>query len=262
MRGLGQVHAQEGEVDLGHAGQLRDGGDDLVVVEEDVLGHLQLLVLVVQHVAVEQVGHGVEVVLIHVHEVRQRLADDGVQDHEEGHGQEGPQAAGGGLDPFFLIELLQLAAVFFPVPGVFLLQHALLFCQAAHGEHSLPAFQKDGEEDQADHQAKQDQGDPVAAGDVVEQQQQFGEGGKDNVQEIHVSASRFDGSRRWSGRDGKAAGSGHGVILDALLFVKGVAAQDAAHGKEAPLEGAVFFHGLQGIGRAGGDEAAAGGTSR
>ncbi len=39
---LRQVHPQEGKVDEGHVRQLRDGRDDLVVAQEDILGHLQL----------------------------------------------------------------------------------------------------------------------------------------------------------------------------------------------------------------------------
>ena len=163
---------------MGHAGQLRHGGDDLVVVEEDVLGHLQLLVFVVQNgPVVKQVGDRVELVLGHAQQVGQRLADDGVQNHQKGQGQEGPQAAGGGLDAFLLIELLQLLAVFLPVPGVLLLQDLLLFSQAAHAQHTLPTFQEDREENQADDQAEKDEGHTVAAGDVIEEQQQFGERG-------------------------------------------------------------------------------------
>ena len=178
MRGLGEVDPQEAEVDDRHVGQLGDGGYDLVVVQKDVLGDGQLAVaLVVHDGSVEQVGDGVELVLVDAHEVFQGLADDQVQHHQEGQGEEGPQAAAGGLDTLLLIELLQLLAVFLPVSGVFLGQLPLLVRQAAHGEHALAPLQKDGEEDQTDDQTEQQQGDAIAACPVVEQQDQFRERG-------------------------------------------------------------------------------------
>ena len=112
-------------------------------------------------------------VLGHLHQVGERLTDDGVQGHQEGHGEEGPQAAAGGLHTLPLIELLQLDAVALPVPGILLLEHFLLIGQAVHGHHALPALQKDGEENQADDQTEENQRDRVAAGYVIKQQQQL-----------------------------------------------------------------------------------------
>ena len=119
--GLRQVYPQEGKVNLGHVGQLRHRRDNLVMVQEHILGHLELLVSVIQHVSIQQVGDHVELILGHVQQIGQRLPDDGVQHHQKGQGKEGPETAGGGLDPFLLIEPLQLLAIFHPVPGVLLL---------------------------------------------------------------------------------------------------------------------------------------------
>ena len=157
------------------------------MVQEHVLGDLQLLVLVVEDLPVEQVGDHVELIFRDVHEVGQGLPDDGVQHHQEGQGQEGPKTAGRGLHALLLIELGQLLAVFFPVAGVLLGQDLLLFRQSAHSQHTLTTFQEDGGQDQTDHQAEQDDGHTIAAGDVVEQQKQLGKGGQ-NI--THCSASK------------------------------------------------------------------------
>ena len=179
VRDLRQVQPQEGEVDLRHVGQVGDGGDDLVVVVEHVLGHGQLRVgaSAAEGLIVQQIVHGLDVVRGHVHEVGQGPADDAVDGHQEGQGQEGPQTAAGGLHALLVIELLELLRVFLPVPGVLLLQDFLFLRQAAHGEHAFPPLQEEGEQDDTDHQAEEQQRHAVAAGEVIEQQQQLGKGG-------------------------------------------------------------------------------------
>ena len=177
MGDLCHVHAQEGEVHLGHTGQVGDGSDDAVIVQVDVLSHGQLAGLDIQDLTVEQVGHSIELILGHAQEVGQGLTDDAVQGDQNGQGQEGPEAAAGGLDPFLLIELLQLNGVAFPVSAVLLLDKLLLVGQAVHGHHALAALQEEGEEDDTDHQGEQQQGNAVAVGHIIEQQQQLREGG-------------------------------------------------------------------------------------
>ena len=177
MGGIRQVHTQESEVHLGHTGQLGDGSDDAIIVREDILSHTQLCGVDIQNLAVEQVGHSIELILGHAQQVRQGLTDDAVQGDQHSQGQHGPQAAAGGLDAFLLVELLQLDGVAFTVSAVLLLNELLLVGQAAHGHHALTALQEEGEEDDTDHQSKQQQSDAVAVGHAVEQQQQLGKGG-------------------------------------------------------------------------------------
>lgn len=87
-------------------------------------------------------------------------------------GRKDHQAAAGGLDPLLLVEFAS-SWLYFSRFLAYFCQLLLFFRQAAHGEHALPPLQKDGEEDQADHQGKQKQRHAITACDAIEQQDQF-----------------------------------------------------------------------------------------
>ena len=107
-----------------------------------------------------------------VHEVDDGFPDDIIQGHQDGQGQEAPQAAGHGIDALFGIELLHLLLHLHLVIGVFLLDLLHLAGHPAHADHALFGLHLEGEQDQLDDQSKQDQRHAIGPGETVEQPHQ------------------------------------------------------------------------------------------
>lgn len=134
---LGQVQAQPVEVDdlqlvRGGAHRVLDGGQHVGVAVHQT-GDLHLLV---GGVAAEGVGAqslhrvngGGDLLLGETHHVQHGPADDVVQCHQDGQGQEGPEAAAHGVDALPLVQLLDLLVVLRLVVAVLLWSRAISPC--------------------------------------------------------------------------------------------------------------------------------------
>ena len=133
-------------------------------------------------------GNGVQGLgVVDAHHVVDGLPDDGVEDHQDDQGDEGPQAAAHGVDLLLLIELLHFQVVSLPVLAVLLLQLLHLTGQDVHLDHAALALQGEGEEHHLDHHGKEDQSQSIAAAEVIKQLKQPGKGGEDN---FHLRASK------------------------------------------------------------------------
>ena len=171
MGNLGQVHdAQEVKVDGEDlVASLTNGGlDGIQVLGGNQRSQVQLIVSGVgkalarllqpahihcHGVPVYHFGNGIEHTTIgNAHHVVNGLTDDGVEDHQDNEGDEGPQAAAHGIDLLLGVELLDLLIVALPVVAVLLLQLLHLALEHVHLDHAALALQGQGEQHHLDHQ--------------------------------------------------------------------------------------------------------------
>ena len=188
---LGQVHqTQEVKVDGEDlAARFAGGGaDGFQVLGGNERGQVQLIVggvgkalarlLQPAHVhshgvPVHHFGNGIEHPAVgNAHHVVDGLTNDGVEDHQDNEGDEGPQAAAHGVDLLLGVELLDLLIVALPVVAVLLLQLLHLALEHVHLDHAALALQGQGEQHHLDHQREQDQRQAVAAAEVIKNLEQ------------------------------------------------------------------------------------------
>ena len=236
LRDLGQVHqTKQAEVDGEHVGTHAAGGghrllhgSQVALVDEG--GQVQLVIGAVGKgiggllnpahihglgIPVHGLGNGVEGIgVVDAHHVMDGLADDGVEDHQNDQGDEGPQAAAHGVDLLLLIELLDLQIITLPVFAVLLLQFLHLTLQDVHLDHAALALQGEGEKHHLDHQGEQDQGQAIAAAETIKNLQQPRKGGEDNfhlcASKLHCLAVTARGRTRWISAYGRAGISEYG----------------------------------------------------
>ena len=185
--GLDQVDAQEVVVHADPAGVL---GDEVRELAVDDVGDGDLLIagagLDLDAGALDELPGGLHhlqagLLAAEVHEVDDGIPDDVVQGHQDGQGQEAPQAAAHGAEALLLIELLHLLLHLHLVVGVLLLDLLHLAGHPAHPHHALLGLHLEGQQDQLDDQGEQDQRHAVGPCQVVEQPQQGREGDTDRV---------------------------------------------------------------------------------
>ena len=116
-----------------------------------------------------------------VHEVDNGLPDDIVQGHQDGQGQEAPQAAAHGIEALFLIELLHLLLHLQLIVGILFLDLLHLAGHPAHPQHALLGLDLEGQQDQLDDQREQDQRHAVGPRQVVKQPHQGRKGDTNQV---------------------------------------------------------------------------------
>ena len=157
----------------------------------DELGQAQLLIGAV--VAAGHGGHvaqghgglpqGVADFLAEPHEVGDGQADDGVQGDQDEEGDKGPQTAAGGVDPLLLVELGQLLLIFLLIFCVLPLQLLLPVVEPAHADHAALGLHLERQHHQLHHQAEEDDGYAVGAGEGVQPADQRREGYGNDVAE-------------------------------------------------------------------------------
>ena len=125
--------------------------------------------------SLHRVNGGGDLLLGETHHVQHGPADDVVQTHQDGQGQEGPEAAAHGVDALPLVQLLDLLVVLRLVVAVLLLEPRHLSLHGVHLHHALLALVGQGEEDHLGQQGEHDQGQGVAAAELVQPQQERAE---------------------------------------------------------------------------------------
>ena len=106
-----------------------------------------------------------------MHHVEHGTTDDIVQCHQDGQGEEGPQAAAHGVDPFPFVQLLHFLIVLYSVVAILLLQPRHLCLHGVHLHHALFAFVRQGKENDFRQQGKHDQSQGIAAAaDLIQPQ--------------------------------------------------------------------------------------------
>ena len=158
-----------------------------------------------------------------VHEEPQGGTDDIVQGDQDGERQEGPQAAGHGVDAFLGVQVghfLLLPLLVVGEAGLDILDLAL---HPVHAQHALLALHLEGQDHQLHHQGEQDQRHAVGTGQAVEHSRQPGERHTDIISDLckhcFSSVGRLLVSRIWKivGKHLKHSASWHGVIPPALV---------------------------------------------
>ena len=125
--------------------------------------------------SLHRVNGGGDLLLGETHHVQHGPADDVVQCHQDGQGQEGPEAAAHGVDALPLVQLLDLLVVLRLVVAVLLLEPRHLSLHGVHLHHALFALVGQGEEDHLGQQGEHDQGQGVVAAELVQPQQERAE---------------------------------------------------------------------------------------
>ena len=106
-----------------------------------------------------------------MHHVEHGTTDDIVQRHQDGQGEEGPEAAAHGVDPFPFVQLLHFLVVLYSVVAVLLLEPCHLCLHGVHLHHALLALVGQGEEDDLGQQGEHDQRQGIAAAaDLIQPQ--------------------------------------------------------------------------------------------
>ena len=170
---VGKIHAKEVVVQVDKTGELA------VKLRPVLVDELRQIDLVVGRSLSRRAGHVAQRhrklsdlgddLVGQGHEVAQGGADDVVQGDKDGEGQEGPQAAGHGVDTLAGVEVGDLLLLLLLVVGVPLLDLLHLAVHTPHAEHTLLAFQLEGKENQLHHEGEEDQRDTVGACPRVEQ---------------------------------------------------------------------------------------------
>lgn len=92
-----------------------------------------------------------------------------IQGNEDGEGQQGPEAAGHGVDPLLLIELGNLLLILLLISRIFLLQLLELGGKAAHVHHAALALHLEGQQHQLDNQGEENNGKAIVSHQIVKQ---------------------------------------------------------------------------------------------
>ena len=122
---------------------------------------------------------GGDKILGHKHHAAQGLADDAVQGDEDGEGNEGPEAAGHGIDALFPVELLHLGVELLGVALVAALQLLDFGLEPGGAHHALLALGHKGGENKVDRQSEENNGHTIAAGQLIELDHEPGKGFSD-----------------------------------------------------------------------------------
>ena len=234
----------------------------------DEVGQIDLLIGVVggrRRIAQRhrQIGDLGDDLVGQVHEEPQRGTDDIVQGDQDGERQEGPQAAGHGVDALFGVQVGHLLLLPLLVVGVAGLDILDLALHPVHAQHALLALHLEGQDHQLHHQGEEDQGHAVGTGQAVEDSRQPCERHTDIISDLckHVFFLRrlllvlrvVTNARE--NRVRHPQWSRNGIVPAAL--VERMAPEKPPQGKPAALQGAVLLHRLQRVLGAGGNKAAA-----
>ena len=143
----------------------------------DEVGQIDLLIGVVggrRRIAQRhrQIGNLGNDLVGQVHEEPQRGTDDIVQGDQDGEGQEGPQAAGHGVDALLGVQVGHLLLLPLLVVGVAGLDILDLALHPVHAQHALLALHLEGQDHQLHHQGEEDQRHAVGTGQAVEHSRQ------------------------------------------------------------------------------------------
>ena len=246
-----QIDAQEIEVDTGQSDVLDggNGGLQLLGVHGDGLGGRDFIVVAVLG---EDLGSdflqnaddlGDRLLRFHQN-IGDGLTDNGVQRNQNQHGNEAPQAATGHGHAFVLIQLLGQLILLLGVVGVAALNVLNLGGQTGHTHHALFRFGVDGGQNGLHRQSKDNQGNTIVVGCVVQKRQQPAKGNGDDVAE-------FECKNHWlsSLENVGKQGSRNGVVD--IPFVEGIAAQETLQGEKTALPCPVLANCLHGVGAAG-----------
>ena len=261
LRLLAEIDAEESEVDVHQTVDLPcECGLHLVPMGVGDLGELYLNIAVgllrddIPALLDEEVLQGVNDLLRDEHHPRQRTADDAVKCDKDGERDQGPEAAGHGVDALFAVQLLHFGIELLGVALVPLLKLLDPGLQARGTHHALLALRHERRHEEVYKKREEHDGEAVAAGKLIEFDQRPG---KDLANKfahgnlLVVSLSVADIAVLW-----------YGVIDAAPPVIKRMAAADTPEREHAALEGAVLLNGLHGVLGAGRNKAAAGGTVR
>ena len=116
-----------------------------------------------------------------VHHIDHGLADDLIQGNQNQQRNEGPEAAAGGGDAFFFVELHDLHLIFCFIVAVLGFQSLDPGGHTGHLHHAFLALGADRQQNQFDGDAEEDQGQAVIAGEVVKKLQHIAEGDPNDV---------------------------------------------------------------------------------